>query len=172
MFNGVSVDLTFDTLQTNYVYMKTSCAWDMTGGQTAEYTVTVRYVRKEIREESPLQRERFFEALSTVYRVDTEEGKELYGEKYKSIKYFVSQHLDGAADITCDHWHDDAGVMSHHMAFTLEMEQALQAVDKTVTIPYWDYTRDSYVPPYIFVVSSSRTPVYSPLKSMFHHRIN
>ena len=45
----------------------------------------------------------------------------------------------------CDHWHDDAGMMTHHMAFTLEMEQAIQSVDPTVCIPYWDYTWDRYL---------------------------
>jgi hypothetical protein len=29
------------------------------------------------------------------------------------------------------------GIMTHHMAFTLEMEQTLQLIDRTVTIPYW-----------------------------------
>ena len=62
----------------------------------AEYIVTVRYVRKEIRDESPEQRKRFFDALSTVYRVGTDEGQVLYGKKYKSIEYFVAQHLKGA----------------------------------------------------------------------------
>ena len=33
----------------------------------------------------------------------------------------VSEHLQGAADKACDHWHDDAGVMTHHVAFTLEV---------------------------------------------------
>ena len=51
----------------------------------------------------------------------------------------------GAADKECDHWHDDAGVMTHHVAFTLEMEQSLQTIDASVTIPYWDYTQDAYV---------------------------
>ena len=49
----------------------------------------------------------------------------------------------GAADRACDHWHDGAGVLNHHAAFTLELEQALQAVDARVAVPYWDYTIDA-----------------------------
>merc|ERR1711998_747765 len=34
--------------------------------------------------------------------------------------------------------------MTHHIAFTLELEQSLQSIDKAVTVPYWDYTIDAY----------------------------
>ena len=50
--------------------------------------------------------------------------------------------MQAAADKECDHWHDDAGFMVHHVAFTLVLEQSLQAVDSTMTVPYWDYTQD------------------------------
>ena len=56
-------------------------------------------------------------ALHTVYTTKTYAGQKQYGEKFKSIEYFVRQHLMGAADKSCDHWHDDAGIMSHHMAY-------------------------------------------------------
>ena len=54
------------------------------------------------------------------------------------------QHLHGAAAIDCDHWHDNAGIMTHHLAFTLELEQSLQSVDASVSVPYWDYSYDAY----------------------------
>lgn len=49
-------------------------------------------------------------------------------------------HLDGAGIKDCDHWHDDAGIMTHHIGYTLEFEQALQVVDPSIAIPYWEYT--------------------------------
>ncbi|CBJ34261.1 hypothetical protein Esi_1792_0001 [Ectocarpus siliculosus] len=49
-------------------------------------------------------------------------------------------HLDGAGVSDCDHWHDDAGIMTHHVGYTMLFEQALQVVDPSVTIPYWEYT--------------------------------
>ena len=30
------------------------------------------------------------------------------------------------------------------MSFTLELEQTLQTVDPSVSVPYWDYTIDAY----------------------------
>lgn len=53
-------------------------------------------------------------------------------------------HLEGSAAKDCDHWHDGAGLMTHHMSFTLELEQALQVVEPSVTVPYWEYTYDAY----------------------------
>lgn len=58
----------------------------------------------------------------------------------QGIDYFVQLHLDGAGIKDCDHWHDDAGIMTHHIGYTLEFEQALQVVDPSVAIPYWEYT--------------------------------
>ncbi|CAN0341395.1 unnamed protein product, partial [Ectocarpus sp. 8 AP-2014] len=52
-------------------------------------------------------------------------------------------HLDGAGVKDCDHWHDDAGIMTHHVGYTLQFEQALQVVDPSVSIPYWEYTIES-----------------------------
>ncbi|CAM9701035.1 unnamed protein product, partial [Laminaria digitata] len=52
-------------------------------------------------------------------------------------------HLDGAGVKDCDHWHDDAGIMTHHVGYTLLFEQALQVVDPKVCIPYWEYTIES-----------------------------
>ena len=55
----------------------------------------------------------------------------------------VAEHLQGAASRECDHWHDGAGIMTHHAGFTLELEQSLQSVDARVAVPYWDYTIDA-----------------------------
>ncbi|CAN0566766.1 unnamed protein product, partial [Ectocarpus sp. 12 AP-2014] len=82
----------------------------------------------------------FFDALETLYRLPTSEGVEQFGSDYKGIDYFVQLHLDGAGVKDCDHWHDDAGIMTHHVGFTLQFEQAMQLVDPSVTIPYWEYS--------------------------------
>ena len=60
------------------------------------------------------------------------------------MAFLVKEHLHGAADKECDHWHDDAGFFVHHMGFTLELEQSLQSVDPSVAMPYWDYTADAH----------------------------
>ena len=47
-----------------------------------------------------------------------------------------------------------AGFFVHHMAFTLELEQSLQSIDSTVTMPYWDYTADAIQHKHDFTLSS------------------
>lgn len=56
----------------------------------------------------------------------------------------MSQHLSGAADRSCDHWHDGAGLMVHHMAFTRAMEEVLQLVSPSISMPYWEYAQDQF----------------------------
>ena len=90
-------------------------------------------------------REGFLGALHRVYATSDGDGLKLYGSKFRSSTYLVKKHLYGAADRSCDHWHDDAGILNHHVAFTLELEQSLQAVDARVAVPYWDYTMDAAV---------------------------
>ncbi|CAM9369255.1 unnamed protein product [Laminaria digitata] len=105
--------------------------------------VVVKYVRREIRQLHEVDREAFFDTMETLYRLPTAEGVHLYGSEYKGIEFFVQMHLDGAGTKDCDHWHDDAGIMTHHVAYTLQFEQAMQLVDPSVSIPYWEYTIES-----------------------------
>merc|ERR1712196_737262 len=49
--------------------------------------------------------------------------------------------LSGNPD--CDHLHDGLGFLLSHAAFSLEFEQALQAVTPSVTLPFWDFTIDA-----------------------------
>ncbi|CAN0073283.1 unnamed protein product [Ascophyllum nodosum] len=108
-----------------------------------EAQVMVKYVRREIRQLNHEDREAFFNAVETIYRVPTLEGNAVYGNDYKGIEYFVQMHLDGAGREECDHWHDDAGIMTHHAGFTLLFEQGLQVVNPAVSVPYWSYTIES-----------------------------
>ncbi|CBJ33028.1 Hypothetical Protein RRSL_02205 [Ectocarpus siliculosus] len=105
-----------------------------------EDSVMVKYVRREVRQLKAEDREAFLDAMEKLYRLPTEEGVALYGDDYKGISFFVQMHLDGAGVSDCDHWHDDAGIMTHHVGYTMLFEQALQVVDPSVTIPYWEYT--------------------------------
>ncbi|MBV2357482.1 tyrosinase family protein [Streptomyces sp. J2-1] len=90
------------------------------------------YVRKNVGALGASERRRFVNALLEVKR---------RGE----YDDFVRLHLD--------HYTSDGerGLRSAHMtpsffpwhrAFLLEVERALQRVDSSVTIPYWDWTRD------------------------------
>ena len=55
--------------------------------------VSVYYVRRELRALSHADRERFLDAFKLLGEVSTSEGKQLYGEHYHSLDYFVTAHL-------------------------------------------------------------------------------
>jgi hypothetical protein len=103
------------------------------------FTLAVKYVRRELRSLTENDRRAFFDALYQVYTGGLGSGGEGsgFGDKFKTAEYFLYKHLNGAGTSDCDHWHDGAGIITHHTAFTLEMEQSLQAVDPSVAMPYW-----------------------------------
>ncbi|KAH8098501.1 hypothetical protein JL720_1447 [Aureococcus anophagefferens] len=83
-----------------------------------------------------------FGAVFTLYALSDAEGQATFGPKFYSANWLVREHLFGAADRSCDHWHDDAGFANHHIGITWQFENALRAVDPTVAAHYWDYTLD------------------------------
>jgi hypothetical protein len=109
---------------------------------TFTFTLAVKYVRREIRTLSENDREKVFDAMLTLYKTNQTEGEALYGSKYISIETFMYYHLSGAGSSDCDHWHDGAGILTHHAAITLAFEQSLQAIDSSIALPYWEYAMD------------------------------
>ena len=112
---------------------------------TKDFTLAVKYVRREIRSLTDDDRTDYFDALSKIYSFDETAGQALYGSKFHSAEYFSYKHLSGAGTSDCDHWHDGAGIITHHMAFTLEFEQSLQAINPKLANPYWEYGMDTYL---------------------------
>ena len=113
------------------------------GQERQEGTVTAKYVRHELRDLTPEDRERYLEATAVLYRTPQDDGEKLYGPSYKSAAWLVREHLFGAASKECDHWHDDAGFLNHHVGITWQFEQSIQSVDPRVSASYWDYTIDA-----------------------------
>lgn len=107
-----------------------------------EFSVTAKVIRYELRTLSHDDRKTYFEALYVFYQVSQAEGVKLYGGKYLSLNYLVRQHLYGAASIECDHWHDGAGIVNHHVGITWEMENSLRMIDNSTAAHYWDYTME------------------------------
>ena len=112
---------------------------------TYNFTLAMKYVRREIRSLTDEDRETFFSALELLYSLSETEGQRLYGTKFHNAEYFSYKHLTGAGTTDCDHWHDGAGIITHHMAFTLEFEQSLQAINPAIANPYWEYGMDTYL---------------------------
>ena len=115
---------------------------DGTISYTFSFTLAVKYVRREIRTLSDSDREKVFDAMLTLYQTNQTYGEELYGSKYMSMETFMYYHLSGAGSSDCDHWHDGAGILTHHAAITLAFEQSLQSIDQTIALPYWEYAMD------------------------------
>jgi len=112
---------------------------------TLSFTLAVKYVRRELRALSDDDKANIINALYLMYTVDEVPGKATYGDKFNTAEYYSYKHLNGAGTTDCDHWHDGAGIVTHHMAFTLEVEQTLQAIDPSVAMPYWEYGMDPYL---------------------------
>ncbi|KAK7239613.1 hypothetical protein SO694_00028267 [Aureococcus anophagefferens] len=113
-------------------------------GKAFKIDLLSKFTRRSIYDLKQRDREQFLSAMRIIgaYSTEGELGRKQFGKKYLSMEELVATHLEGAADKACDHWHDDAGFVVHHIAFTLLMEQSLQAIDETITVPYWDYTLD------------------------------
>jgi len=107
-----------------------------------EKTYMSKYVRREIRSLTDQDRNRYFDAVETLMSVSTDEGKDKFGSDYYDKNWFIREHMYGGAEISCDHWHAGSGFLPTHIAFTLQWEKALQAVDPTVAAHYWDFTID------------------------------
>lgn len=107
------------------------------------FNIAVKYIRRELRRLTDSDREKALSAMKTMYTLSDAEGQALYGSKYVSIETLLYHHLIGAGTSDCDHWHDGAGIVTHHAAVTLVFEQSLQAMDPSLSLPYWEYGRDA-----------------------------
>ena len=108
-------------------------------------TVVCRYVRREIRQLSSTDRNRFFDAMKVLWTQTSDIGQDIYGPSFLSIYDTAEFHVTLSSDIKCDHMHDGIGFLTMHVGLALALEQALQAVDNRVALPYWDYTIDKYM---------------------------
>ncbi|KAJ8610871.1 hypothetical protein CTAYLR_009136 [Chrysophaeum taylorii] len=119
--------------------------------------VHARVVRRELRTLTSADRERYLSALHAVYAVDQAAGIKKYGRMWKSADWLVREHLYGASSIECDHWHDDAGMLQHHVGITWQLENSLRLVDDSTAAHWWDYTIDAAD----YGSSWARSPIFS-----------
>ena len=110
---------------------------------TKEISVMCKYVRRELRNLNDQDRVAFFQAVSILQRVPTQVGKALYGKNYRSKDFFNRIHLYYGGSKSCDHWHQGPGFVTSHLTFSLLYEQALQSINPSVSLPYWDFTLES-----------------------------
>ncbi|MFC9956959.1 tyrosinase family protein [Streptomyces nigra] len=90
------------------------------------------YVRKDVSRLTRTERRRFVEALLEVKR------RGVYDEFVRlHIAHFVG---DGDRGLRAAHM--APSFLPWHRRFLLDLENALRRVDSSVTVPYWDWTRD------------------------------
>ncbi|MEU6808191.1 tyrosinase family protein [Streptomyces sp. NPDC046831] len=90
------------------------------------------YVRRDARTLTAAEKRRFVKALLELKR----RGE--YDEFVRThIQYFPS---DGERGLRSAHM--APSFLPWHRRFLLELERALRRVDSSVTVPYWDWTRD------------------------------
>lgn len=100
------------------------------------------YVRREISSLSSSDLDDTMDAMYTLWSVSEEDGQALYGSNYHSSSYFSGAHDFNAAQQDADHIHEGLGFLTQHIKLTNLFELSVQAVNPSVTIPYWDFTKD------------------------------
>jgi len=115
------------------------------GSSFTTYTGTAKcmYVRREIRSLVSDDLSKTMDAMATIWTTSEEDGQALYGENFHCSAYFVSAHYYGSAGIDADYTHGGQGFVPQHSKLSNVFELAMQAVDPSVTLPYWDYTIDA-----------------------------
>ncbi|KUO02465.1 tyrosinase family protein [Streptomyces caeruleatus] len=90
------------------------------------------YVRKNVSKLTRTERRRFVEALLEVKRS---------GEYDDFVRLHI-EHFRGDGDRGLRAAHMTPSFLPWHRRFVLDLENALRRVDDSVTVPYWDWTRD------------------------------
>jgi tyrosinase len=90
------------------------------------------YTRKDVSTLTPSERRRFVDALIEVKR---------RGEYDEFVRMHIQYYVpDGEAGLRVAHM--TPSFLPWHRRLLLDMEEALRRVDESVTIPYWDWTRN------------------------------
>ena len=111
---------------------------------TSQYNaIAKKRIRREIRDLSCDQWNRVAAAMNIMKYVSEEEGKQIYGNNYRSYDSLVCQHMRSTRDRLGDLMHLGPHFLVTHRAFTLAFENSLIAVDNKIDgAPYWNYYID------------------------------
>jgi len=101
------------------------------------------YVRREIRTLTSDDLDATMDAMYLLWTKSESKGQAKYGDNYHSSTYFTEAHHFNAAWQDGDHIHEGMGFLPQHLKMTNMFEAAMQSVDASVTLPYWDFTIDN-----------------------------
>ncbi len=147
-------DTTTETTVTSSVYFSCSgydtytitlYTYDSDGDVTNQVTDSAicLYVRREIRDYTSSDLNKFLDALYTMTVTEDEEGQSTYGSSYLSTKTIARLHFWNAGQRDADHIHEGNGFLTQHIKLNTVFEASLQEVDPSLTMPYWDFTIDN-----------------------------
>lgn len=109
-------------------------------GRSSEGKLLCMYVRREFRALTEDDLTKTIDAMYTMWTTDEDTGAALYGDNYHNYVYLLEYHYFNAAWIDADHVHEGLGFLAQHIKMTNIFEKAMQAVEPSISLPYWDYT--------------------------------
>jgi hypothetical protein len=136
------ITLVITTICLGAIYVSTTGAPPVVAFSEQDYTkrnTYTPYIRKEVRELSYEERERYYTALK-VYKYEGRKDGKPYLTTYDQA---VVQHGIAAMNTTYSQNHYRAAFLVWHSMLVYEIEQGLRSIDPDVVIPYWDWTLDS-----------------------------
>jgi hypothetical protein len=119
-------------------------------------TLLCKYVRREFRTLTSDDLSTVMDAMYTLWEYDTKKGQKKFGDDYYDADFFAETHFYNAGFRDSDHIHEGLGFMAQHIKMTNLFEKAMQAVDPSVSLFYWDFTIDTKEGLTVFT-----TPYYS-----------
>ena len=124
-------------------------------------SVLVRYVRRELRDLAFQDREDWLDALATMWRVDGDSGRAVYGANYVSSDELLAVHATNSALRDNDHFHNGAGFLAQHVRLDSTVLMSVQAIDKRVSTPFWDWTIEAQMALDGVIESPLDTPLWT-----------
>lgn len=107
---------------------------------SSEGTLLVRYVRREIRDLTAEDRNRYLDALHVMWEVEGNDGRQQFTDKYISSNELLALHGTNSALRDNDHFHNGAGFLAQHLRLDTMVLESVQSIDPRVSTPYWDWT--------------------------------
>lgn len=109
-------------------------------GVVATGSLMCMYVRREFRSLSERDLNATMDAMWEMYALEEDEGIALFGESFHNYARLLEYHYFNAAWKDADHIHEGNGFIAQHMKMDLIFQRSMQAIDPSITLPYWDFT--------------------------------
>ena len=110
---------------------------------TTSGTLLCKYVRREFRTLTSDDLTKTMDAMYTMWTYTTKKGQKKYGSDFFDADFFADLHYYNAGFRDSDHIHEGLGFLPQHIKMTNMFEMAMQAVDPSISMFYWDFTIDT-----------------------------